>query len=128
MLLQTVLSKETNRAAMAVDDLTKWLHEPRAFAPLTMLLENNGDPFPLVLGARGLGWLGDLRAVLALSFLLLDETKLYVARVAAAEAFGRIGGEDALRALEQVAGSPRTSVVEAAAQAIERIKEQGIQS
>jgi len=73
MLMQTVLSKDTNRAAMAVDVLPKWMREPRAIVPLLMLLDRMGDPFPLVIGARGLGWLGNPEAVPALSALLLDE-------------------------------------------------------
>lgn len=34
-----------------------------------MLLEQKGDPYPLVIGARGLGWLGDAAAVRALEKL-----------------------------------------------------------
>jgi len=122
MLLQTILSEETNRAGMAVDVLTKWVHEPRAFVPLTMLLERNSDPFPLVLGARGLGWLGNPEAAPVLSFLLLDEAKPYVARVAAAEALGSIGGEFAHHALKQAKGSPRSSVADAAMRALKVIE------
>jgi hypothetical protein len=86
-LLDTVLSKETGRAGMAVDVLTKWLHEPRAIVQLTMLLgRNSDDPYPLVLGARGLGWLRAAAAVPALGKLILNESQPYVARVAAAEA------------------------------------------
>jgi hypothetical protein len=69
-LLETVLSKETSRAGMAVDVLTKWLHEPRAILPVTILLERTGDPYPLVIGARGLGWLGNKAAIPALAKLL----------------------------------------------------------
>jgi hypothetical protein len=62
-LLETILSEETNRAGMTVDVLTKWLHEPRAIVPLTMLLERSDDPYPLVIGGRGLGFLRNIAAV-----------------------------------------------------------------
>ena len=124
-ILETVLSKETSRAGMAVDVLTKWLDEPRAIIPLTMLLERKSDdPYPLVIGARGLGWLRDPAAVPALEKLLLDETQPYVARVAAAEALGRIGGEESDHALEQAKKSPRSSVVDAANKALRQIEKE----
>ena len=121
-LLETVLSKETNRAGMAVDVLTKWLHEPRAIVPLTMLLESKDDPYPLVLGARGLGWLKNSAAVPALEKLILNEEQPYVARVAAAEALGQIGGEAAHRALEKAKKSPRSSVAETADKALRQFR------
>ncbi len=121
-LLETVLSEETSRAGMAVDVLTKWQHEPRAIVPLTMLLEREGDPYPLVLDARGLGWLGDAAAIPSLAKLLGDENQPYVARAAAAEALGRIGGEESLRALEEARRSPRPSVREAASRAVAQIQ------
>jgi len=123
-LLESVLSKETSRAGMAVDVLTKWLHEPRAIVPLTMLLERSGDdPYPLVLGARGLGWLRDAAAVPALGKLVLNESQPYVARVAAAEALGQIGGKESRHVLEQARKSLRPSVAEASARALEKLKE-----
>lgn len=121
-LLETVLSEETSRAGMAVDVLTKWLHEPRAILPLTMLLERKDDPYPLVIGARGLGWLGDTAAVPALAKLLLNESQPYVARVAAAEALGRIGGQESVRMLEQAMQSQRPSVAEAATRALDSLQ------
>ena len=129
-LLETILSKETSRAGMAVDVLTQWLHEPRAFLPLTMLLECTGDPYPLVIGARGLGWLGNKAAVPALAKLLLNESQPYVARVAAAEALSRIGGEESINVLSQARQSPRSSVAEACDQALRKLLEakQEIQS
>lgn len=122
-LLETVLSEETSRAGMAVDVLTKWLHEPRAILPLKMLLEGKNDPYPLVVGARGLGWLGDAAAVPELAKLLLDESQPYVARVAAAEALGKIGGEESIQVLEQAAQSPRPSVAEAATRTLKSLRE-----
>ena len=129
-LLETVLSKETSRAGMAVDVLTKWLHEPRAFLPLTMLLERTDDPYPLVIGARGLGWLGNKAAVPALAKLLMNESQPYVARVAAAEALSGIGGEESIEVLSQARQSSRSSVVEACGQALRKLLEakQEIQS
>lgn len=123
-LLETVLSNETSRAGMAVDVLTQWLHEPRAILPLTMLLERKNDPYPLVIGARGLGWLGDAAAIPALTKLLLNESQPYVARVAAAEALGKIGGDESRRVLEQAVGSPRPSVAEAALESLREIKQE----
>lgn len=122
-LLQTVLSAETNRAGMAVDVLTKWLREPRAVVPLTLLIESDRDPYPLVLGARGLGWLRDRRAVPALSRLLEDDRKPFVARIAAAEALGQIGGEAAIQALKRASRDPLGSVARAAARALQAIQE-----
>ena len=129
-LLETVLSNETSRAGMAVDVLTQWLHEPRAFLPLTMLLERTGDPYPLVIGARGLGWLGNKAAVPALAKLLLNESQPYVARVAAAEALSGIGGEESVEVLSRARQSPRPSAVEACDQALQKLleAEQEIQS
>ena len=121
-MLETVLSKETSRAGMAVDVLTKWLHETRAFVPLIMLLERREDLYSQVLGARGLGWLRAVSAVPALTKHLLDESQPYVARVAAAEALGRIGGEESLRVLQQAKESPRSSVAEAADKALMQIQ------
>ncbi len=123
-LLETVLSNETSRAGMAVDVLTKWLHEPRAILPLTLLLERKNDPYSLVIGARGLGWLGDAAAVPVLAKFLLNESQPYVARVAAAEALGRIGGEESIQVLEQAAGSPRPSVAEAALESLHKIEQE----
>ena len=121
-LLETVLSEETGRAGMAVDVLTKWLHEPRAIVPLTILLSRKADPYPLVLAARGLGWLGNSQAVPVLARLLLDENKPFVARIAAAEALGSLGGGNAHRALEQATASRRPSVVKAATRALEQLQ------
>ena len=103
---------------------------PRAIVPLTMLLERRNDPYSQVLGARGLGWLRAKPSVSALVKLLLDESQPYVSRVAAAEALGRIGGEESLRALEQATRSQRPSVVGASIQALNQLRaaEQDIRS
>jgi HEAT repeat protein len=60
----------------------------------------------------------------ALAKLLLNEEQPYVARVAAAEALGQIGGQEAHEALEQARKSPRSSVAEASARALEQFREQ----
>ncbi|MBN1453256.1 MAG: HEAT repeat domain-containing protein [Anaerolineales bacterium] len=129
-LLETVISGESDRAGMAVDVLTKKMHEPRAVVPLVMLLERTHDPYPQVIGARGLGWLRARSAIPELVELLLDEDQPYVSRVAAADALGKIGGQQAVRALKQATASPRHNVVEAAARALEKFQgvKQDIQS
>lgn len=121
-LLETVIAGESDRAGMAVDVLTKWMHEPRAVVPLVMLLERTHDPYSQVIGARGLGWLKAGPAVPALVELLLTEDQPYVSRVAAAEALGEIGGHQAIRALKQAIASPRHNVAEAAAQALDKFR------
>lgn len=123
-LLDTVLLDEMNRAGMAVDVLTKWFHEQRAVVPLSMLMERDGDPYPQVIGARGLGWLGNPAGIPALATLLLNEEQPFVARVAAAEALGKIGGKESRQVLEKARKSPRPSVTEACTRALEHIKEQ----
>lgn len=122
-LLETVLSAESYRAGMAVEVLTKWLHEQRAIVPLTLLLGRRNDPSAQILGARGLGWLRAKSAVPALRALLLDESQPYVARVAAAEALGQIGGEEARQALQQATQSPRPSVTAAAFRGLDQLRE-----
>lgn len=122
-LLETVLSAEPYRAAMAVDVLTRRLHERRAIVPLTLLLARRNDPAAQVLGARGLGRLRAESAVPALGALLLDEGQPYVARVAAAEALGQIGGQEARQALQQATQSPRSSVAAAALRTLDTLRE-----
>lgn len=122
-LLETVLSAETYRAGMAVDVLTRRLHEPRAIVPLTLLLARRNDPAAQVLGSRGLGWLRAESAVPALVALLLDESRPYVARVAAAEALEQIGGQEARQALQQATQSPRPSVAAAALRTLDTLRE-----
>jgi len=117
-LLETILSAESYRAEMAVGVLTRWQHEQRVIVPLSLLLERRSDPPAQVLGARGLGWLHAESAVPVLARLLLDESRPYVARVAAAEALGRIGGEEARQALQQTTQSSRPSVTTAALRAL----------
>jgi HEAT repeat protein len=117
-LLETVITAESDRAGMAVDVLTKWMHEQRAVVPLIMLLERSRDPYFQVIGARGLGWLQARQAVPELVKLLLAEDQPYVSRIAAAEALGQVGGQEAARALELAINCPRHNVAEAAARAL----------
>ncbi|MBN2256282.1 MAG: HEAT repeat domain-containing protein [Anaerolineaceae bacterium] len=118
----TVLSAEPDRAGTIVDVLTRMLHERRAVIPLIQLLHMKGDPYPLVIAARGLSRLGDPQAVPALVKLLLDENNPYVARVAAAEALGKIGGDSAIQALKQARSSPRKSVAKEAVKALDYLE------
>ncbi|GEM_PF-2146963 len=117
-LLETVLSQDTTRAGMAVDVLTKRLHEPRAIVPLIMMSHSQGDPYLLVLSPRGMGWLGDPQTVPVLVELLLDEEKPFVARIAAAEALGSIRGGEALQTLNRAQRGPRPSVAKTATKAM----------
>lgn len=121
-LLEAVLFAEPYRAGIAVDVLTRQLHEPRATVPLILLLERRNDPLAPVLAARGLGWLRAKSAVPALVALLLSESRPFVARVAAAEALGQIGGQQAQQALRQAAQSPRSSVAAAALRALDQLQ------
>lgn len=124
-LLETLLSADSDRVGMAVDVLTKWLHEERAVVPLLYLLSSDVDAHRLVLAARGLGWLGDRAAVPALAGLLLDPDKPFVSRIAAADSLGLIGGKQAQMALQQACASERTSVAAAASRALRRLVGQG---
>lgn len=117
-LLETVLSSDPTRVGMAIDVLTKWLHEPRAITPLLLLLQSDVDTYRMVMAARGLGWLGDRTSSPALVNLLLDHTKPFVARIAAAQALGQLGGEPTETALRQATSDQRPSVAQAAAQVL----------
>lgn len=120
-LMETVISADPSRVGMAIDVLTKWLHEPRTIVPLLFLLQGDVDAYRMVMAARGLGWLGDSTAIPALVDLLHDKTRPFVARVAAAQALGQLGGEPAEANLRQATTDERPSVAEAAAQALEEI-------
>jgi HEAT repeat protein len=106
---------------MAIDVLTKWLHEPRTITPLLLLLQGDVDAHRLVMAARGLGWLGNRAAIPALITLLLDQARPFVARVAAAQALGQFGGESAKFALQQATADERPSVAHAAILALKEL-------
>ncbi|MDI6693970.1 MAG: HEAT repeat domain-containing protein [Anaerolineales bacterium] len=120
--METIFSPDPTRVGMAIDVLTKWIHEPRAITPLQMLLLSDVDAHRLVLAARGLGRLGDRAAVTALADILLDPNKPFVARVAAAHSLGSLGGEEALGALKRACSDERPSVSRAASKAFQQLR------
>jgi HEAT repeat protein len=117
-MLSTLHHPEPTRAGLAVDVLGGRLHEARAVQPLIELLGRAVDAALLMQAARGLGELGDQRAVPGLAHLLADGGRPFVARRAAALALGRLGGAEAIHALEAALGDPRPSVAEAAREAL----------
>jgi hypothetical protein len=120
-LLETVLSPEPTRVGLAVDVLTKWLHEPRALTPLLLLVGSEADAHRRVMAARGLGWLGDRSAAPALAALLQDPQQTFILRVAAAKSLGLLGGAFARETLEKALADARPSVARAAAEALEQL-------
>jgi HEAT repeat protein len=117
-LIAALRHREPTRAGLAIDILTGWLHEPRAVEPLCDLLDHSTDAAILKQAATGLGRLADQRAVPALTRLLQDASRAYVARCAAAEALGHIGGAEAHRALQAALDDPLASIRTAAQQAL----------
>ena len=117
-LIGALRHREPTRAGLAIDILTGWLHERRAVEPLCDLLDQATDAAILKQAATGLGRLGDQRAVPALTRLLQDTSRAYVARCAAAEALGQIGGAEAERALQAALGDPLSSIRVTAHQAL----------
>ncbi len=118
-LIAALRHREPTRAGLAIDVLTGWLHEPRAVEPLCDLLDRSTDAAILKQAATGLGRLGDQRAVPALTRLLQDTSRAFVARHAAAEALGQIGGSEAERALQAALDDPLASISAAAQRALE---------
>jgi HEAT repeat protein len=114
-LIAALRHREPTRAGLAIDILAFQLHEPRAVEPLCALLDSATDAAILKQAARGLGALGDQRAVPALARLLADESRAFVARQAAAEALGLLGGDEAWQAL-QAAKIDRLETIRAAVQ------------
>ncbi len=118
-LIAALRHREPTRAGLAIDVLTNWLREPRAVEPLCDLLEQSKDAAILKQAARGLGKLGDQRAVPALTRLLMSDARAFVARQAAAEALGQIGGDEAQQALQAALSDPLASIRSAAQRALE---------
>jgi HEAT repeat protein len=117
-LIAALRHREPTRAGLAIDILTGWLHEPRAVEPLCELLDHTTDASILKQAATGLGHLGDRQAVPALTRLLQDTSRAYVARCAAAEALGHIGGAEAQQALQAALDDPLASIRTTAQQAL----------
>jgi len=117
-LIAALRHREPTRAGLAIDLLTGWLHEVRAVEPLCDLLDESTDAAILKQAAAGLGRLGDRRAILALTRLLQDSSRAYVARCAAAEALGHIGGAAAQRALQAALNDSLPSIRTAAQSAL----------
>ncbi|HTP08002.1 MAG TPA: HEAT repeat domain-containing protein [Anaerolineae bacterium] len=117
-LIAALRHREPTRAGLAIDILTGWLHEPRAVEPLCELLDHATDAAILKQAATGLGRLSDRQAVPALARLLQDPSRAYVARCAAAEALGHIGGGEAQHALQVALHDSLTSIRTAAQQAL----------
>lgn len=119
-LIAALRHREPTRAGLAIDVLTDWLHEPRAVEPLCDLLDQATDAAILKQAALGLGRLGDRRAVPALTRLLHDTSRTFVARSAAAEALGQIGSAEAEHALQTALDDPLSSIRTAAQHALRR--------
>lgn len=120
-LLETIFSTDPTRVGMAIDILTKWLHEPRTIVPLLHLAQSNVDIHRIVMAVRGLGWLGDPEAIPTLSALLSDQEKSFFVRINAAHSLGQIGDEFAEPILRQATTDKRSGVAQAATKALEDI-------
>jgi HEAT repeat protein len=125
-LIAALRHREPTRAGLAIDVLTDWLHEARAVAPLCDLIDESTDASILKQAALGLGRLGDPQAIPALTRLLQDPSRAFVARSAAAEALGHIGGAEAERALRAALDDALSSIRTAAQQALtKRVSSEG---
>ena len=120
-LLETVISPDSTRVGMAIDMLTKWLHEPHTTVSLLILQQGDVDMHRIVMSAHSLGWLGDRVLIPALVNLLFNQAQPFMARMAAAQALGQLGGEPAEIALQQATTDERPSVAQAAAQALKEM-------
>lgn len=117
-LIAALRHREPTRAGLAIDILTRWRPEPRAVEPLCELLNHATDAAILKQAALGLGRLRDQRAAPALSRLLLNGSRAFVARQAAAEALGQIGGAEARQALQVALNDDLASIRIAAQRAL----------
>lgn len=117
-LIAALRHREPTRAGLAIDILTRWQSESRAVEPLCELLDHATDAAILKQAALGLGRLRDRRAAPALSRLLLNEAQAFVARQAAAEALGQIGGVEARQALQAALNDDLASIRAAARRAL----------
>lgn len=117
-LIGALRHREPTRAGLAIDILVDRLHESRAVEPLCELLDRASDAAILKQAARGLGRLGDRRAVPALARLLANRQCAFVARQAAAQSLGQIGGDEAQAALRATLADPLPTVRAAAERAL----------
>jgi len=117
-LLRTLRHPEPTRAGLAIDILADRLREPRAVEPLIDLLSTSKDAAVLRQAVRGLGLLGDMRAVPPLVRLLGNAEVPFVVRSEAASSLGSIGGKAAEAALRDALDDPRPSVSRAARRAL----------
>lgn len=123
-LIAALHHPEPTRAGLALDILSGWLHEVRAVEPICALVEQTSDPGILRQAARALGRLGERRAIPTLARLLADASRPFVARQAAAQALGLLGGAEAIQALTLALADPLASIREAAQQALVEIGHQ----
>ena len=117
-LLRTLRQPEPTRAGLAIDILTERLREPLAVDPLIDLLTASSDAAVLKQAVRGLGRLGDVRAIPPLVRLLRDPEIAFVVRGEAASSLGKLGDPAAEAALRAALTDPLPSVAEAARRAL----------
>ncbi len=105
-LIASLAHPVPSRAALAARILGQ-LHDPRAVEPLEAIFVKSQDPELHEAAVRALGELRDPRALDTLVRILNDPTAFLSLRLAAVEALGRIGGEQAVAALRQAAHGDR---------------------
>ena len=94
--------------------------EQRAVAELIRVVttRQDNDPYLIGVATQSLGLIGDAEAVPCLAELLADPQASFMARIQAAQALERIGGDQAAAALEEATHTHRESVREAARAAL----------
>jgi len=122
-LISALRHFEPTRAALAIQILSEMLAEPRAIVPLIELLDIARDADVLHGATVALGRFADPRAVPALARRALDLTTPLVVRVAAVDALGRIGGDQARAALQSALADPNNTVRDHARQALQGLSE-----
>jgi HEAT repeat protein len=112
-----------DRAGLAIDVLTRMLHEPRAIVPLIELLDYSRDAAILKQAALALGEFGDPRAAEPLRELLTTPSTALVVRLACVEALGRIGGPVAASGLRWALSDVNQSVRGKAATVLSQLEQ-----
>ena len=112
------------RAAFAAQTLGR-LGDARAVEPLLETLGRTDDPEVQEAVIQSLGTLGDARAVSALAAIMEDAHRFLTLRLAAAEALGNIGGEQAIAVLKRTASRGNSSVARAGQAALIALKDNG---